>query len=80
MSDENDADLVTAFRRYYTWDRTDPIIAVAACPACGAEPGVRCRTVIDGTDTGWTHDARILAPVVADLRTRVIPPASGDTQ
>lgn len=29
------------------------------CPACGAPAGQSCRTVIDGVDTHWTHDARV---------------------
>jgi hypothetical protein len=39
----------------------DSIVDNVACPACGAPVGVRCRTVIDGKDTGWTHDARVYA-------------------
>lgn len=42
-----------------------------ACPACKARPGEPCHVPIEGVDTtGWDHDARILAPVIADLRTR----------
>lgn len=40
------------------------------CPACGAAAGFKCHTVIDGEDVGWTHDARILAPVISDLLAR----------
>lgn len=47
-----------------------------ACPACGARRGQPCHVPIEGVDTtGWDHDARILAPIVADLRTRVTSPA-----
>lgn len=39
-----------------------------ACTDCGAAPGADCSVPIAGVDTtGWTHDARILAPVYADL-------------
>lgn len=39
----------------------DPIVSSVACPACKAAKGVACRTMIDGADTGWTHDARMYA-------------------
>lgn len=28
------------------------------CPACGAKAGEHCRTMIDGYDMKWNHDAR----------------------
>lgn len=37
---------------------TDRVVAETDCPACGVRAGKRCQTVIDGHDTGWTHDAR----------------------
>lgn len=37
------------------------------CPACGVAAGEPCQTPIDGVMTDWTHDARILAEVHADL-------------
>lgn len=78
LTAENDADLITAFRRSYTWDRTDPIIAVTACPACDVGPGLRCRTVIDGTDTGWTHDARVFAHMGVRGGSRALPPGGSN--
>jgi len=51
----------------------DPIAARVECPACGAAKGQPCRTMIDGVDTGWTHDARFYA----DLGHRVTPPEVG---
>lgn len=57
----NEPELMTAFRRDYPWERTEQSVSDTACPACGRPPGARCRTVIDGTDTGWTHDARVFA-------------------
>lgn len=39
----------------------DHIAERTACPACGAEPGEKCRTMIEGIDMGWTHDARVYA-------------------
>lgn len=48
----------------------------APCPACGADVGAPCLVRIDGEDqTGWTHDARILAPVYADLRASLATPS-----
>lgn len=47
----------------------DPALTIQ-CPACGVAPGARCITPIDGADVGWTHDARALAPIAADLATR----------
>ena len=39
------------------------------CPACGAAAGEACSVKINGeTMIGWTHDARILYPIVHDLR------------
>lgn len=39
------------------------------CPACGAPEGAPCVVRVAGVDTtGWSHDARILAPVYANLR------------
>lgn len=31
------------------------------CPSCDAEPGAPCYTPVDGVDTQWDHDTRILA-------------------
>ena len=38
------------------------------CPACGAEVKEPCEIIIKGVDTsGWSHDARILAPIYAAI-------------
>lgn len=37
------------------------IVDLNTCPACGAESGQLCTTIIDGRDVGWTHDARVYA-------------------
>ena len=36
------------------------------CPSCGAQPGQPCRTVVDGVDTTWDHDTRILKAMFTD--------------
>ena len=54
-----------------------PAVEDYPCPACGAPAGKPCRVRLSGVDTtGWAHDARIMAPVYEDLRTRPIPPGS----
>ena len=46
----------------------DNIAAAVDCPACGRKAGEACRTVIDGVDVGWTHDARFYADLRRQLR------------
>lgn len=49
-----------------------------ACPACKAAPGQPCHVPIAGVDTtGWEHDARILASVMADLSRSALPAGAG---
>lgn len=36
------------------------------CPSCGADPGKPCCTPVDGVDTQWDHDTRILAAMFTD--------------
>lgn len=45
------------------------------CPACGALPLADCNSVVKGVQTGWDHDARILEPIVAEIRTTPTPEA-----
>jgi hypothetical protein len=40
--------------------------AEVACPSCGAKPGEKCNTPVDGVDTQWDHDTRILAAMFTD--------------
>ena len=54
----------------------DHIVQERACPACGAAQGVRCTTVIEGKDTGWTHDARVYAAMGVRRATTAAQPAS----
>jgi hypothetical protein len=49
---------------------TVPVELRISCPACGAAPLHPCRTVIDGVDTAWTHDARTLAPIIDEVLRR----------
>ncbi len=54
------------------------------CPTCGAAAGEACLVKIQGeTMIGWTHDARILYPIVHDLRgdmdTCAVPQCDGRT-
>lgn len=51
----------TSSKRAEVEPKADHIVEHVACPACGAAKGTRCRAVIDGNDTGWTHDARVYA-------------------
>jgi len=37
-----------------------------ACPSCGAQPGGKCHTPVNGVDTGWDHDTRILRAMFTD--------------
>lgn len=37
-----------------------------ACPSCGAKPGEPCYTPVDGVDTQWDHDTRILRAMFTD--------------
>lgn len=49
------------------------------CSACGAPIGTDCTVRLSGVDTaGWSHDARIMAPVYADLAAHTTPPAQPD--
>lgn len=36
------------------------------CPSCGAKPGEKCCTPVDGVDTQWDHDTRILRAMFTD--------------
>ena len=38
------------------------------CPACGAPPLIDCNAVVDGVQTGWDHDDRILEPIIHDIK------------
>lgn len=50
--------------------RADVEALADECPACHAPAGQKCRTIINGKDVGWTHDARILAPLLSDIAAR----------
>lgn len=55
-----------------------PDFSQLACPSCGAQPGEKCRTVVDGVDTGWDHDTRIYRAMFTDPHPEAGRMAAGD--
>lgn len=43
------------------------LVERTSCPACGAAQGVACEVWINGERKPWTHDARILVDLRADI-------------